>query len=166
MIVSAGLWEVDGPALFVKAFVFADGVKAIQPSRRCFRVMSKAQEVFEAVNAIVEKGETKANAFRQLAEQYGQPVDSVRGSYYGYSRKQAGGTSRPRRTKRRETTPADAVEVAVDALTRSIESIDHEIEAAKERAEEAAAEYESMKASADERKETIQKKIDTLKSDA
>lgn len=126
--------------------------------------MTKAQAVFEEVNGLVEKGSTKADAFRTLAEQYQQPVDSIRGAYYGYKRKSEGGT-RPRRTRKRETTPADAVESAIETLRRSIDSIDTEIEAAKERAEEAAREYESMKETADERKTVIEKKITTLESD-
>lgn len=127
--------------------------------------MSKAQEVYEQVNALVENGSTKADAFRELAKAYDQPVDSVRGTYYGYSRKLSGGGSKPRRTRKRETTPADAVEYAADTLRRSIESIDNEIEAAKERAEEATAEFKAMKETADERKAVIGKKIAALEAD-
>ena len=127
--------------------------------------MTKAQAVFEEVNSLVEKGSTKADAFRTLAEQYQQPVDSVRGTYYGYKRKSEGGKAKPRRTRKRETTPADAVESAVETLRRSIDSIDTEIEAAKDRAEEAAREYESMKATADERKTVIEQKIAALEGD-
>lgn len=123
--------------------------------------MTKAQAVFEEVNGLVEKGSTKADAFRTLAEQYQQPVDSIRGAYYGYKRKSEGGT-RPRRTRKRETTPADAVESAVTALRRSIESIDTEVEAAKERWDEAGKEYEAMVATADERKAVIEEKITAL----
>lgn len=125
---------------------------------------SKAQEVFEQVNALVEKGSTKADAFRQLAKQLDQPVDSVRGSYYGYKRKTEGGSA-PRRTRKRETTPADAVESAVVALRRSIESIDLEVEAAKERWDEAAREYENLKGSAEEKKAMIEEKIKALDPD-
>lgn len=125
---------------------------------------SKAQEVFEAVNDLVEKGSTKADAFRQLAKQLGQPVDSVRGSYYGYKRKTEGG-SKPRRSRRRETTPADAVESAVETLRRSIDLIDVEVEAAKERWDEAAREYEQLKNSAEEKKALIEAKITALQSD-
>lgn len=124
--------------------------------------MTKAQAVFEEVNSLVEKGSSKADAFRTLAEQYQQPVDSIRGAYYGYKRKSEGGTAKPRRTRKRETTPADAVESAVTALRRSIESIDTEVEAAKERWDEAGKEYESMVATADERKAVIEEKITAL----
>lgn len=126
--------------------------------------MTKAQAVFEEVNGLVEKGSTKADAFRTLAEQYQQPVDSIRGAYYGYKRKSEGGT-RPRRTRKRETTPADAVESAVTALRRSIESIDLEVEAAKERWDEAAKEYEAMVATADQRKAVIEEKIKVIETD-
>lgn len=125
---------------------------------------SKAQQVYEEVNSLVEKGSTKADAFRDLAKRFEQPVDSVRGTYYGYSRKLSGG-GKPRRTKKRETTPADAVESAIETLRRSIDSIDNEIEAAKERAEEATAEYKAMKESADERKQAIEAKITALDTD-
>jgi chromosome segregation ATPase len=123
--------------------------------------MTKAQEVYERVNALVESGTTKADAFRQLAEEYGQPVKSLQGSYYSHSRKANGGSS-PRRARKRETTPAEAVEQAKATLERAIESIDAEIEVAKERMNEAKAEFESLKASASDRKAEIKTKIEAL----
>lgn len=122
--------------------------------------MTKAQEVYERIEALVAGGMQKADAFRQLAEEYGQPVKSVQGSYYTHSRKLAGGSSR--RSRRRETTTADAVEDAKAVLERALASIDAEIEAAKERATEAKAECEALRASADERKQTIKAKIEAL----
>lgn len=123
--------------------------------------MTKAQEVYERVNALVESGTTKAEAFRQLAEEYGQPVKSLQGSYYSHGRKANGGSS-PRRSRKRETTPADAVESAKALLERSIEAIDDEIEVAKERVDEAKAEFDALKASASERKAEIKAKIEAL----
>lgn len=121
--------------------------------------MTKAQEVYERVEAMIASGTSKADAFKALAKEFGQPVNSVRGSYYSHHKKVNGGSTRPRR---RETTPADAVEDAKAVLLRSIEKIDAEIAAAKERAEEATAEYEAMKASAAERREAIEAKIAAL----
>jgi hypothetical protein len=131
--------------------------------------MTKAQEVYEKIEAMIASGEVKkADAFKTLAEQYGQPVDSLRGAYYQHKRVLDNGGTPPtsgggtRRTRRRETTSETAVESAVATLKRAIDSIDAEIEVAKERAKEAQAEYEAMQASADERKASITEKITLL----
>jgi hypothetical protein len=123
--------------------------------------MTKAQEVFEKVEALIASGTPKAEAFKQLAKEYGQPVNSIRGSYYQHTRPGNGETgSRPRR---RETTPEDALADARAAFERAITSIDREVEAAKQRADEAKAEYEALKASAASRKEAIAKRLEALK---
>ncbi len=122
--------------------------------------MTKAQEIYERIDALVADGVKKADAFRQLAEEFGQPVKSLQGSYYTHSRK-ANGETRPRR--KRETTMADALGSAVAALEKALASIDEEIEAAAERAEEAKAEHAALKASAAERKQAIEAKIAALK---
>lgn len=122
--------------------------------------MTKAQEVFERINALVETGMSKAEAFRKLAEETGKPEKSLQGAYYNHGRKEAGGSARPRK---RETTTADALEQAIAVLERALASIDTEIAAAKERADEAKAEYESLRASAKERKAAIEAKIAALK---
>ena len=82
--------------------------------------MTKAQEVYEKVEAMVASGEVKkADAFKTLAEQYGQPVDSLRGAYYQHKRVLDGGGNPTgnggggRRTRRRETTSETAVESAL-----------------------------------------------------
>ncbi len=132
--------------------------------------MTKAQEVYEKVEAMIASGEVKkADAFKTLAEQYDQPVDSLRGAYYQHKRVWDNGGTPPtssgsgtRRTRRRETTSETAVESAIATLRRAIDSIDAEIEVAKERATEAQAEYEAMQASADERKAAITEKISLL----
>lgn len=134
--------------------------------------MTKAQQVYEEVEAMIASGERKkADAFKQLAEQYGQPVDSVRGAYYQHKRVlnnggEAAASSGPRRTRRRETTSETAVGSAIATLRRAMESIDAEIEVARERAVEAQAEYEVMAASADARKAAIAEKITLLEQDA
>jgi hypothetical protein len=134
--------------------------------------MTKAQEVYEKVEAITASGEVKkADAFKTLAEQYGQPVDSLRGAYYQHKRVlDGGGNPTPsggsRRTRRRETTSETAVESAIATLRRAIDQIDAEIEVAKERAQESQAEYEAMRASADERKQAIAAKIELLEQEA
>jgi hypothetical protein len=67
--------------------------------------VTKAQEVYDRVEAMVAAGTDKADAFRQIAEEAGRPFDSVRGSYYSHKKKLEGGDSaKPARTRRRETT--------------------------------------------------------------
>jgi hypothetical protein len=123
--------------------------------------MTKAEEVFTKVTELVTSGVSKADAFKQLATEYGQPVNSIRGSYYQHTRPKNGeGSSKPRRL---ETTPEDAVADARAALERAISSIDREVEAAKTRLDEAKAEYDSLKASATERKNAIKAKLEALK---
>lgn len=124
--------------------------------------VTKAQEIFEAVERLVASGIEKADAFKQLAEETGRPYDSVRGSYYSHKKKLEGGDSKPR-TRRRETTPDDALADARAALERAIGSIDREVEAAKSRADEAKAEYEALKASAADRKKAITERLEALK---
>jgi flagellar motility protein MotE (MotC chaperone) len=120
--------------------------------------VTKAQEVFEKVNTLMEGGASRPDAFKQVASEYGQPVNSIRGSYYSHSRG-ATGNSRPRR---RETTPADALADARASLQRSITAIDREVDAAGERMKEAKAEHEALKASAEERKATIAARLEAL----
>jgi hypothetical protein len=123
--------------------------------------MTKAQEVYEKVNALMESGASRPDAFKQVATEYDQPVNSIRGSFYSYSRGATGnGKGRPRK---RETTPEDALAVARAALERSIQDIDREVEVAGERAKEAKAEHEALKASADERKAAISERLEALK---
>ena len=123
--------------------------------------MTKAEEVFMRVEQLVASGTPKAEAFKNLAAEYGQPVNSIRGAYYQNTRPKSGESgSRPRR---RETTPDDAVADARAALERAIGAIDREIEAAKTRADEAKAEYEALKASATSRKEAIAERLEALK---
>jgi hypothetical protein len=126
---------------------------------------TKAEQIWGEINALVESGATKADAFKQLAEEYGQPVDSIRGSYYTHKRKAEGGepNAKPSRTRRRETTPDDALADARAALERAIVSIDREVEVAKARADEAKAEFEALKASASDRKKAITERLEALK---
>jgi len=122
--------------------------------------MTKAQETYERIEALIAQGGSKADAFKQLAEETGKPVKSLQGAYYQHSRK-VNGTQKP---KRRETTPTNAVADATALLTRAIEAIDQEIEVARERAEEAQAEYDALKASAHERKQALAAKIEALEA--
>ncbi len=123
--------------------------------------MTKAQQLYERVEALVAEGTTKVEAYRQVAEEFGLKPNSVRGAYYQHTRKANGGN-----VKRRvhETTTADALASATAALTKALAAIDDEVEAAKERADEAAAEYEALKASAADRKQSIEAKIAALEA--
>lgn len=132
--------------------------------------MTKAHATFERINALVNGGMQKAAAFKQLAEEYGQPVDSIRGAYYGHKRvlergNEPGtttGRTSGRRSRKRETTTEDAVASAVATLRGACESIESELETARERAEEAQAEYEAMKAASGGRIKEIRAKIAVL----
>jgi hypothetical protein len=122
--------------------------------------VTKSQEVYEKVEALIAAGTSKADAFKQLAVEYGQPVNSIRGSYYQQTRPAGGGGSS--RIRRRETTPEDALADARRALERAIEAVDREVEEAKVRADEAKAEYDALKSSAKERKDAIALKLEAL----
>lgn len=124
--------------------------------------VTKAQEIFDRVEAMIAEGSEKSAAFKALAEEAGRPYDSIRGSYYSHKKKLDGGESRPR-TRRRETTPDDALADARAALERAIDSIDREIEAAEARAAEATAEAEALKASAADRKKAITERLEALR---
>ena len=134
--------------------------------------MTKAQQTYERVNTLVDGGMQKAAAFKQLAEEYGQPVDSVRGAYYGHKRvvetggQPGTGRSAVRRSRKRETTTQDAIASAVATLRSAIDSIEVELEAARERADEAKAEYEAMQAASAGRIEEIRAKIAVLDPEA
>lgn len=123
---------------------------------------TKAQQIHEAVTRLVEQGSDQADAFRQVAEQTGLKYDSVRGAYYTARRAAEGGTPTTRRSRKRETTPEDAIAAAVATLERSIEDIEAELEAAAERALEAQAEWEAMKATSGQKVEDIKAKIALL----
>ena len=123
--------------------------------------MTKAQEVFEKVNTLIQSGVSRPDAFKQVATELGIQPNSARGSFYSFARgATGGGNSRPRR---RETTPADALEDARAALERSIVNIDREVEVASERATEAVAEAKALKESAAERKTMIAERLEALK---
>lgn len=125
--------------------------------------MTKAQEVYDKVEALVASGVRKADAFHQLADEYGQPFNSMRGAYYAHSRATTGGgtSSRSRKVKR-EMTTADAIASATQLLTRAIEQIDSDIAAAKQRVDDSKTVYEQLRDTASERKKDIQAKIDAL----
>ena len=123
--------------------------------------MTKAQEVYERVEALVASGVRKADAFRQAAEEFGQPFNSMRGAYYAHTRTLSDTPSRPRK---RQTTTLDPIESATLVLTDALDTIDDEVAAAKTRAETAKAEYEQLRDSASERKASIKAKIDALNS--
>ena len=125
---------------------------------------TKAQEIYEEIERRIASGIEKADAFKALAEETGRPFDSLRGSYYTHKRKIEGGEgTKPARTRRRETTPDDALADARASLERSIAAIDKEVQAAKTRAQEATGEYESIRDSADERKAAITERLEALK---
>src|SRR6266571_4226822 len=122
--------------------------------------MTKAQEVYERVEALVASGVKKADAFRQVAEQYGAEFNSIRGAYYAHTRSLGGSSKRSSKQK----TAADPIESARIVLEKAIEAIDNEVGIAKSRADDANTEYEHLRDSAGERKAALQAKIDALKA--
>src|ERR1700720_905100 len=126
---------------------------------------TKAEEVYLEIERRIASGVDKADAFKALAEETGRPFDSLRGSYYSHKRKIEGAEpgAKPSRTRRRETTPDDALADARAALERAVSSIDREVEVAKGKSEEAKAEYEALRASAKERKEAITQRLEALR---
>jgi hypothetical protein len=132
-------------------------------TRRKITVATKAEEIFTRTHTLREGGLSRTEAFRKIAEEESRPYDSIRGAYYSHKKKSEGGESKPSRTRRRETTPEDALADARAAFQRAVEAIDREVEAAKARAKEASAEYEAIRGSADERKAAITARMDALK---
>lgn len=122
--------------------------------------MTKAQEVHERVEALVASGAKKADAFRQLAEEYGREFNSIRGAYYAHTRLLGGS---PRRSSKPSTT-VDPIESATSVLEKALEGIDAEVTAAKARVDEAKAEYEHLRETAGERTAVLTAKIDALKA--
>ena len=122
--------------------------------------MTKAQEVYERVEALVASGVRKADAFRQAADEFEQPFNSMRGAYYAHTRSLGGS---PKRSGKRQTA-VDPIESATIVLEKAVEAIDAEVTAAKARADEVKTEYEHLRDTAAERKATIKAKIDALKA--
>jgi predicted nucleic acid-binding Zn-ribbon protein len=122
--------------------------------------VTKAQEVYERVEALVASGVKKADAFKQLAKEYGQEFNSIRGAYYAHTRSLGNPSTRKRTTK----AAVDPIESAAIVLEKAIEAIDDEVGVAKSRAHDAQTEYERVRDSAGERKAAIKAKIDALKA--
>ena len=122
--------------------------------------MTKAQQVYEKVEALVASGVKKADAFRQVATEYDAEFNSIRGAYYAHTRTLGGS---PKQASK-NSPPTDPIESALIVLETAIQAIDAEIDSAKTRADETKAEYERLRATAGERKATIKAKIDALKA--
>lgn len=122
--------------------------------------MSKAQDIYDRVEAVAAEGHSKKDAHEIVAKEFGMKPSSIRGAVY-QARKERGLTG-PRRV--RETTTEGAVASAVETLEAAREAIDEEIGHAKERAEEAKREYDELKGSASDRKAEIEAKIEALTS--
>lgn len=124
---------------------------------------TKAQQVYERVEARVrDEGVQKAEAFRTLATEFDQPVDSVRGAYYTGRKQVRGDSTKPRRRRSRDTSPEGAVRTAVLALEDAIEAIEQEVLDAEDRAREAQNEHAELAASAEQRITEIRSKIEAL----
>ena len=122
--------------------------------------MTKAQQVYEKVEALVASGVKKADAFRQVATENEMEFSSARGAYYAHTRSLGGSPKQGIKN----APPVDPIESALIVLEKAVESIDAETSNAKTRADEAKAEYEHLRSTAGERKAAIQAKIDALKA--
>jgi hypothetical protein len=120
--------------------------------------MSKAQDIYDRVEAVAAEGHSKKEAHEIVAKEFGMKPSSIRGAVY-QARKTNGETG-PRRV--RETTTEGAVASAVQTLEDAREAIDEEVAAAKERADEATREYKTLRESADARKAEITARIEAL----
>lgn len=120
--------------------------------------MSKAQDIYERVEAVASEGHSKKEAHEIVAKEFGMQPSSVRGAVY--QARKANGQTGPRRV--RETTTEGAVASAISTLESAREAIDEEVAAAKERAEEATREFKALKDSAGDRKAEIATKIEAL----
>lgn len=120
--------------------------------------MSKAQDIYDRVEAVAAEGHSKKDAHEIVAKEFGMKPSSIRGAVY-QARKAAGKTGRRRV---RETTTDGAVASAVETLEDAREAIDEEVAAAKERADEANREFKALKDSAEDRKAAIATKIEAL----
>jgi hypothetical protein len=119
---------------------------------------SKAQQIYERVEAVAADGHSKQEAHVIVAKEFGMKPSSIRGAVY-QARKANGQTGRRRV---RETTTEGAVASAVETLEDAREAIDEEVAAAKERTDEATREYKALKDSAEDRKSQITAKIEAL----
>jgi hypothetical protein len=157
---------LDGRPVDSQAHARPFAETTIQP-KEVLSPMTRAQQTYERVEALVAEGSSRAEAFKRLADEYGQPLDSIRGAYYTGRRQASGesGSTAPRRTRRRETTEEDAIAGAIASLERSIETIQEEVQIARERSKEARAEHEALSAAAGPRIEKIQAKIAALGDD-
>lgn len=122
---------------------------------------TKADAIYDRVHALMSEGLSRSKAFDKIASEENRPKDSIRGAFYSAKKKREGGETKTR-TRRRETTPEDALADARASLERSIAAIDREVEAADDRAEEAAAEAKALKESAAERKAAITERLEAL----
>ena len=120
--------------------------------------MSKAQDIYDRVEAVAAEGHSKKEAHVIVGKEFGMKPSSIRGAVY-QARKAAGKTGRRRV---RETTTDGAVASAVETLEDAREAIDEEVAAAKERADEANREFKALKDSAEDRKAAITTKIEAL----
>jgi hypothetical protein len=123
---------------------------------------TKAEDIYNRTHALMEQGMSRSDAFNKIAEEEQRPRDSIRGSFYSHKKKLEGVEAKPR-TRRRETTPEDALADARASLERSIAAIDREVQAAEERAAESAAEAKALKESAAGRKQAITERLEALK---
>jgi hypothetical protein len=120
--------------------------------------MSKAQDIYDRVEAVAAEGHSKKEAHAIVAKEFSMRPSSIRGAVY--QARKANGETGPRRV--RETTTEGAIASAVNTLEQAREAIDDEVEAAKERAEEASREYNVLQDSAEDRKAEITAKIEAL----
>lgn len=122
--------------------------------------MTRAADVHAEVTRLMNEGMSRSDAFKNCAESLGLAVNTIRGNFYRIEKGSGEGGST--RTRRRETTPEDAMADARKVVERAIQSIDQEVEAAQERASEMRAEADNLKETAKARKDAIQARLEAL----
>jgi len=119
-----------------------------------------SEQYYEAVEALKSKGMSNADAIRAVAEQYGKPVNTIRGSLHQYkARYLSGNGSVPRRRGR---SVEDHLGRARESLQAALKVIDEGVAATKTALDAAQARYEQITNSVAERKADIERKLAAL----
>lgn len=125
---------------------------------------TKAEQYYDAVEALKADGMDNADAIRQVAEKQGVSDNAVRGSIYQHRNKLNGGAPSTGRGGRRAkaTTPEDELATARGAIERAIALIDREVDEAKIELDAAQARYDQVSGSVKERRVDFERRLKAL----
>lgn len=119
-----------------------------------------SEQYYEAVEALKSEGMSNADAIRAVAEQYGKPVNTIRGSLHQYKAKHMNGNGAAPR--RRGRSVEDHLDRARESLQAALVVIDNEVTSAKTALDDAQVRYEQITESVAERKADIEQKLAAL----